>query len=181
MFELSELPASGILYDNLTTSVASTLNAETEEISSVTFVDVDVKKDGDSVPLDAPVSVSIAVDDPADSDTVTQVVALGQQNEVLNTEEGTTGTFSSTTDSLTSTYAIVRITKQATLRTSDDQTWLITVTYDRDDPAIPADVELVVNELKEGDPGYDEYIAASAAVTGADQGILPLPRPLISA
>ena len=172
MFELSELPASGILYDNLTTSVASTLNAEAEEISSVTFVDVDVKKDGDSVPLDAPVNVSIAVDAPADGDTVTQVVALGQQNEVLNTEEGTEGTFSSTTDNLSSTYAIVRITKQATLKTSDDQTYLITVTYDRDDPAIPADVELVVKELKEGDPGYDEYLAAGAAVTGADRSNL---------
>ncbi len=169
MFELSELPASGILYDTLTTSVASTLNAETEEISSVTFVDVDVKKDGDSVPLDAPVSVSIAVDDPADGDTVTQVVALGQQNEVLNPEEGNDGTFSSTTENLDSTYAIVRITKQATLKTSDDHTWLITVTYSRDDSAIPADVELVVNELKEGDPGYDEYIAASAAAAGADR------------
>lgn len=169
MFELSELPASGILYDNLTTSVASTLNAEAEEISSVTFVDVDVKKDGDSVPLDAPVSVSIAVDDPADGDTVTQVVALGQQNEVLNTEEGTVGTFSSTTENLDSTYAIVRVTKQVTLKTSDDQTWQITVTYDRDDPAIPTDVELSVKELKEGDPGYDEYLAAGAAVTGADR------------
>ena len=169
MFELSELPASGVLYDTLTTSVANALNAEAEEISSVTFVDVDVKKDGGSVPLDAPVNVSIAVDDPADGDTVTQVVALGQQNEVLNPEEGNDGTFSSTTESLSSTYAIVRITRQATLKTDDDQNYLITVTYSRDDSAIPADVELVVNELKEGDPGYDEYIAASAAVTGADR------------
>ena len=172
MFELSELPASGILYDNLTTSVASTLNAEAEEISSVTFVDVDVKKDGDSVSLDAPVNVSIAVDDPADGDTVTQVVALGQQNEVLNPDEGTAGTFSSTTDSLTSTYAIVRITKQATLRTSDDQTWLITVTYDRVSSGIPESAELIVTELKEGDPGYEEYIAQSAALAGADPDAL---------
>ena len=172
VFELSEVPEGGILYDHLTNSVANTLNADSEEIVSVTFVDVDVRKDGDSVSIDAPVNVSIDVADAPDSDTVTQVVALGEQNEVLDAEDENAASFSTVTDSLSSTYAIVKITKQTTLRTSDDQTWQITVTYDRNDPGIPADAELTVTELLKGTPEYEEYVAASAAATGADPNTL---------
>ena len=49
VFELSEVPDSGILYENLTDSVANTLNTNTEDIVSVTFVDLDVKNEGESV------------------------------------------------------------------------------------------------------------------------------------
>ncbi len=172
VFELSEVSEGGILYDNLTNSVANTLNTNSDEIVSVTFVDVDVKKDGDSVSIDAPVNVSIDVADAPDSDTVTQVVALGEQNEVLDAQDANAASFSTVTDSLSSTYAIVKITKQATLKTSDDQTWQITVTYDRNDPGIPADAELTVTELLKGTPEYEEYVAASAAATGADPNTL---------
>ena len=58
-----------------------------------------------------------------------------------------------------SVYAVVCTTLRQTLTASDGNEYLVTVTYDNTS-GIPSDAELVVSEMKEGDEGYDEYVAA---------------------
>ena len=171
VFEIYEVPESGILYESLTDAAAAALNTDSENIVSATFVDVDIKNDGNSITPDSDINLNIAVADSSEnSDAVVQVVALGRQNEILAQEDESS--YATVTDNLNSTYAIVWVTKQAKLTTSDNQTYLITVSYDRNDPGIPVAAELVVSELKEGDPGYEEYIAQSAALAEADPDAL---------
>ena len=55
--------------------------------------------------------------------------------------------------------------KEQTLTASDGNEYKITVTYDSTS-GIPAGAELVVNEIKEGDEGYEEYVAKSAEKLG---------------
>ena len=44
----------------------------------------------------------------------------------------------------------------------------VTVTYDSAS-GIPEDAELIVSEIKEGEAGYEEYVATSAAALGSRQ------------
>jgi uncharacterized repeat protein (TIGR02543 family) len=75
-----------------------------------------------------------------------------------------------------SVYAVVSTTVSQTLTASDGNEYLVTVTYDNTS-SIPEDAELVVSELKEGDEGYDEYVAAAAEKLGESLDNLAFARP----
>ena len=75
-----------------------------------------------------------------------------------------------------SVYVIVQTVKERILEASDGNEYKITVTYDST-AGIPADAELVVNEIKEGDEGYEEYVAKSAAALGEKPENLAFARP----
>lgn len=173
-FILSEYNDSGLLYDNLLNSVASTLNTDTENIASATFVDIKIQGEEGIVNIEAPVSVSVEPDAPESGEYKVQVLALGAQNEVLTPDES--DAFTTATDDLAQTYAIITVEKNAKLKASDGQTYDIRVSYDRETAGIPETAELVVSELTQGDDGYEEYIAQMAEMAGVAPSELAFTR-----
>lgn len=75
-----------------------------------------------------------------------------------------------------SVYGIVCTTLRQTLTASDGNEYLVTVTYDNTS-GIPSDAELSVSEIKEGEAGYEEYVAQSAATLGEKPENLAFARP----
>lgn len=64
-----------------------------------------------------------------------------------------------------SVYTVVSTVLKQTLTASDGNEYLVTVTYDNTS-GIPEDAELYVSEIKEGEAGYEDYVAQSAAALG---------------
>ena len=75
-----------------------------------------------------------------------------------------------------SVYLVVCTTLEQTLTASDGNEYLVTVTYDNTS-GIPSDAELSVSEIKEGEAGYEEYVAQSAAALGEKPENLAFARP----
>jgi uncharacterized repeat protein (TIGR02543 family) len=75
-----------------------------------------------------------------------------------------------------SVYAIVSTVLRQTLTASDGNEYLVTVTYDNTS-GIPSDAELYVSEIKEGETGYEDYVAQSAAALGEKPENLAFARP----
>lgn len=75
-----------------------------------------------------------------------------------------------------SVFVIVQTVLRQKLTASDGNEYLVTVTYDNVS-GIPSDAELVVTELKEGDEGYAEYVAAAAEKIGENPDHLAFARP----
>ena len=73
--------------------------------------------------------------------------------------DGNTALFDA--DTLTE-YAIVKTVLKKVLTASDGNNYRVTVSYDTG-CGIPADAELLVNEITEGDEEYDDYLSASAS------------------
>ena len=85
----------------------------------------------------------------------------------IGTEYRQTAQENEASESLRSLSArrVVCTTLEQTLTASDGNEYLVTVTYDSAS-GIPADAELYVSEIKEGDAGYDEYVEKTASALG---------------
>ncbi|MBP3914206.1 MAG: InlB B-repeat-containing protein, partial [Lachnospiraceae bacterium] len=75
-----------------------------------------------------------------------------------------------------SVYVVVSYVLRQTLTASDGNEYSVTVTYDNAS-GIPSDAELYVSEIKEGETGYEEYVAQSAAALGEKPENLAFARP----
>ncbi len=75
-----------------------------------------------------------------------------------------------------SVYVVLCTTLRQTLTASDGNEYLVTATYDNTS-GIPSDAELYVSEIKEGEAGYEEYVARSAAALGEKPENLAFARP----
>jgi hypothetical protein len=60
-----------------------------------------------------------------------------------------------------SVFVVVKTVKAEALTATDGEKYLVTVTYDSDS-GIPANAELVVNEIHEDEDGYQDYLEKSA-------------------
>jgi len=89
-------------------------------------------------------------------------------------EEATSKETPSAAEEITSEKALGATLTQ-TLRAGDGKEYSVTVTYD-DESGIPSDARLYVSEIKEGDAGYDEYVAQSADALGVTQEDLAFAR-----
>ncbi|MBR4162251.1 MAG: prepilin-type N-terminal cleavage/methylation domain-containing protein, partial [Solobacterium sp.] len=79
------------------------------------------------------------------------------------------------TDSF-SVYVVFCTNLTQTLTASDGNEYLVNVTYDSAS-GIPSDAELHVSEIKEGQAGYEEYVAQAAAALGQKPENLAFIRP----
>lgn len=183
--ELSESSDSANGHENTyaeyVDKAAEALEQRVEALSTARVFDICLRNSetGEEIQPESSVNVSIRLldDDLGRYETVSVVHIHdeGQERaEVMNCAmQGESVEFE--TDGF-SVYVVVSHTVSQTLTASDGNEYLVTVTYDNTS-GIPEDAELVVSELKEGDEGYDEYVAAAAEKLGESLDNLAFARP----
>ena len=155
---------------------AEALNVNGSQVAYAKALDISILADGAPVQPQTPVSVSIRLLDAPDLSALdnVNVVHLGRKAEVIDCEvrQESVG-FEADGFSV---YVVLCTTHEQKLTASDGNEYLVTVTYDNTS-GIPENAELYVSEIKEGDAGYDEYVAQSASVLGQKPENLAFARP----
>ena len=182
--ELKVRELEGAEAENYLDSTAATLGKAQEGVKILRAFDISFEKDGIAYhKLGGDVEIKIELLDET-IDTPVEVVHFGAEKNT-DTEQGSQGeVVASSTDGDTvsfssdefSVYVVVCTTLRQTLTASDGNEYLVTVTYDNTS-GIPSDAELSVSEIKEGEAGYEEYVAQSAAALGEKPENLAFARP----
>ena len=128
---------------------------EEAEASAENNVAVSLDADGNSSLPETPEEIHIEwKDEEIEENTAVLQQVFADSTVIFETEEP-------------GVCAIVTRTIEKTLEASDGNTYVITVNYDNTS-GIPANAELSVSEIKEGEEGYDDYVAQSAEKLGQE-------------
>ncbi|MBQ7371988.1 MAG: hypothetical protein IJW67_08945, partial [Blautia sp.] len=160
-------------FDTLSEQAIAALDTDEDSILAVKLVDVSIDKDGEMIEPEAEVGITVLLTAQEDNQAIdTQVIAISGTTEVLAASENSDSvtaaeavTYETASQTMDTVYAIVTRSITKELTASDGNDYLVTVTYDSA-AGIPSDAELIVSEIKEGDGGYEEYVAKSADALG---------------
>ena len=155
---------------------AAALNVNDSQVAYAKALDISILADGTPVQPQTPVSVSIKLLDAPEAaeNTNIDVIHFGDEPKSVSCAlEGDAVTFEADGFSV---YVVLCTTLRQTLTASDGNEYLVTATYDNTS-GIPSDAELYVSEIKEGEAGYEEYVARSAAALGEKPENLAFARP----
>ncbi len=172
---VQEITESDPAYADYVAQSAAKVGGEAKDVAfarafDITLLDPDT---GREYQPNKDVKVSITLLNEAMDEAQIDVVHFGKEAELMDSSvSGETVEFM--TDGF-SVYVVVSTVLEKKLTASDGNEYLVTVTYDTT-CGIPAGAELIVSEIREGDAGYDAYMAASAEKLGETPENLALAR-----
>ncbi len=174
--DLSVSELTGEDAENYFDQAAETLEVSSEALAYAKALDISILSDGQVIQPLVPVKVSVRLLDAPEAieEESIKVLHFGDVVETVDCAlNGDTVEFDANGFSI---YVVVCTTLRQTLTASDGNEYLVTVTYDNTS-GIPSDAELSVSEIKEGEAGYEEYVAQSAAALGEKPENLAFARP----
>lgn len=155
---------------------AETLKVSNEKLTYAKALDISILSDDQAVQPLAPVRVSVRLLDAPEAMDTENIKVLHFGEEVETVACALNGNAVEFDAEGFSVYMVLTTVKEQTLTASDGNEYLVTVTYDHES-GIPSDAELSVSEIKEGEAGYEEYVAQCAAALGKTVENLAFARP----